>query len=176
MSIVTICVYNTENAAFRLSTTFQNTQPSKAATTRRHSLTLPPPISATLIPPFRTLEPQRARLPSLPHHTLATPLRIPAFQHTRTPIHSHLLMIIIMLAIILALAAKQGHHILHSKILDRLPAFDSCVGELTLRFLQLEDTLFDGVVDGEAVHGYVDGLVETVDAVDCLFFDELVGC
>jgi hypothetical protein len=28
-------------------------------------------------------------------------------------------------------------------------------------------------VDGEAVDGYVDGLVEAVDAVYCLFFYEL---
>jgi hypothetical protein len=39
--------------------------------------------------------------------------------------------------------------------------------------LQLEDALFDAVVDGEAVDGYVDGLVEAVDAVDGLFFYEL---
>jgi len=77
--------------------------------------------------------------------------------------------------IILALATKQRHHILHSKILDRFTAFDGGVGELALGFLQLEDAFFDRVVDGEAVDGYVDGLVEAVDAVYCLFFYELLG-
>jgi hypothetical protein len=47
------------------------------------------------------------------------------------------------------------------------------LGELALGFLQFEDALFDAVVDGEAVDSYVDGLVEAVDSVDCLFFYEL---
>jgi hypothetical protein len=78
-----------------------------------------------------------------------------------------------MAAVVFALAAKQGHHVLHGEVLDGLATLDSCVGELALCFLEFEDTLFYGVVDGEAVDCYIDGLVEAVDAVYCLFFDEL---
>jgi hypothetical protein len=78
-----------------------------------------------------------------------------------------------MAAIVFALATKQGHHVLHGEVLDGLAALDGGVGELALCFLEFEDALFDGVVDGEAVDCYVDGLVEAVDAVYCLFFDEL---
>lgn len=48
-------------------------------------------------------------------------------------------------------------------------------GQKTFLFLEFEDTLFDGVGDGEFVDDYVDGLSETVDTVDGLFFDELGG-
>lgn len=40
--------------------------------------------------------------------------------------------------------------------------------------MQSKDLFFDGVVDGETVNSYVDGLVEAMDAVDRLFFYELV--
>jgi len=81
-----------------------------------------------------------------------------------------------MPAIILTLATKQRHHILHREILDGFTTFDRRVGEFAFRFLQLENAFFDGVVDGEAVDGYVDGLVEAVDAVYGLFFYELFVC
>jgi hypothetical protein len=42
--------------------------------------------------------------------------------------------------------------------------------------LQLEDALFNGVVDAEAVDGHINRLVEAVDAIDGLLFDELWGC
>ena len=53
-------------------------------------------------------------------------------------------------------------------------AFDGLLCQLALLVLQVHDLLFDGVGDGEAVDCHVDGLGETVDAVDCLLLDELV--
>lgn len=47
------------------------------------------------------------------------------------------------------------------------------VGELALLFLEVENSLFDTVFDGDFVDYYVDFLGEAVDAVDGLFFDEL---
>ena len=136
-----------------------------------------PSISTPLIPPLRPLtrlEPQTPRLPPPPpilHHL--SPIPILPIQNLPPPIQLHILSIIIMPAIILALATKQRHHILHREILDGFTTFDRRVSELPLGFLQLENAFFDGVVDGEAVDGYVDGLVEAVDAVYCLFFYEL---
>lgn len=52
-------------------------------------------------------------------------------------------------------------------------AFDGLLGEEALLFLQGEDTVFDGVGDGELVDDDVDGLGETVDTVNGLLFDEL---
>jgi hypothetical protein len=80
-----------------------------------------------------------------------------------------------MLPIVLGFPTEQRHHILHGEVLDGLATLDSRVGEFTLGFLELEDTLFDRVVDAEAVDGYVDSLVEAVDAVDGLFFYKLLG-
>lgn len=52
-------------------------------------------------------------------------------------------------------------------------AFDSLLGEEALLLLEGEDTVFDGVGDGELVDDDVDGLGETVDTVYGLLFDEL---
>lgn len=79
-----------------------------------------------------------------------------------------------MRVIVLSLALEEVEDVLHGELADGFAAFDSRLGEFTLRFLQLKDALFDAVVDREAVDGHVDGLVEAVDTVDCLFFDELV--
>ena len=46
--------------------------------------------------------------------------------------------------------------------------------ESALLLLQLEDSLFDGVSDRDFVDDYVDGLVESMNAIDGLFFDEWV--
>jgi hypothetical protein len=53
-------------------------------------------------------------------------------------------------------------------------AFDGLLGEEALLFLECEDTFFDGLCDGELVDDDVDGLSETVDSVNGLFFDKLV--
>lgn len=79
-----------------------------------------------------------------------------------------------MFAIELAFAAKQRHHILHGEVLDSFTTFNGGIGELAFCFLELEDAFFDRVVDAEAVDSYIDGLVEAVDTVDCLFFNELL--
>lgn len=79
-----------------------------------------------------------------------------------------------MSAIELAFAAKQRHHVFHCEILHGFAAFDGGIGELAFCFLQLDDAFFDRVMDAEAVDSYVDGLVEAVDTVDCLFFYELL--
>jgi hypothetical protein len=75
--------------------------------------------------------------------------------------------------IVFSLALEQIKNILHAKLANRLSALDRGLGEFALCLLELEDALFDRVVDGEAVDCDVDGLVEAVDAVDGLFFDEL---
>lgn len=75
--------------------------------------------------------------------------------------------------IVLSLALEQVENVFHAELADGLAALDGSLGELAFGFLQFEDALFDAVVDGEAVDGDVDGLVEPVDAIDCLFFDEL---
>ncbi|TFB07735.1 hypothetical protein CCMA1212_000512 [Trichoderma ghanense] len=51
---------------------------------------------------------------------------------------------------------------------------DCLLGEEALLVLQVEDAFFHGLLDGELVDDYVDGLGEAVDAVDGLFFDELL--
>jgi hypothetical protein len=76
--------------------------------------------------------------------------------------------------IVLGVALEQGKNILHIELADGLAAFDSSSSELAFGFLEEKNFLFDGVVDGEAVDGYVDGLVEAVDAVYGLFFYELL--
>lgn len=80
-----------------------------------------------------------------------------------------------MLVVELCVSLEQRQHILHAEFAHGLATLQSSSGELALRFLQLQDALFDGVVDGETVNCDVDGLIQTMDTVDGLFFDELCG-
>lgn len=75
----------------------------------------------------------------------------------------------------LRVPSKQAQNITHTQLRDRLAALDGRGREFAFLGLKVEDPFFDGVGDGEAVDCYVDGLVEAVDAVDCLFFYELCG-
>lgn len=76
----------------------------------------------------------------------------------------------------LSISPKQPQYLLHAQLAGTaLSALDGLVGELTLLFLQVENALFDRVGDGDFVDDDVDGLRETVHAVDGLFFDELGG-
>ena len=72
-----------------------------------------------------------------------------------------------------AFATEKGHHILHGKVLDTLATLNSSVGKFSLCFLQVDDTLFNGILYAETVDSYVNGLVKTMNTVDCLFFYEL---
>jgi hypothetical protein len=76
--------------------------------------------------------------------------------------------------LMLRLASEQIQDILHRQLADRF-AFDGRFGELPFFLLQGEDAGFDGAGDGEFVDDDVGGLVEAVDAVDGLVFDELGG-
>lgn len=81
--------------------------------------------------------------------------------------------IIQVAVVVLGFTLEQGEHVVHAELAHCLAALERRGGELALCLLQVQDALFDAVVDGEAVDGYVDGLVEAVDAVDGLFFYEL---
>ena len=123
---------------------------------------LPKP-QAPLLPPLR-----RALPPIIP------PLTI--IQYPRLRKDPLISAIIIVPVIILRIPLEQRKDILHTKLADRLAALNRRLREFALRLLQSDDAFFDGVVDGETVHGDVDGLVEAVDTVDGLFFYELCGC
>jgi hypothetical protein len=75
--------------------------------------------------------------------------------------------------LVLRLVLEQRQDILHAKLADCLAAHDDGVSELALRLLQLKDTFFDAVVNGEAIYDNVDRLIEAVETVDGLFFDKL---
>jgi hypothetical protein len=62
---------------------------------------------------------------------------------------------------------------LHTKLANSLATFDGGLREFALCLLEREDALFNGVVNGKAVDSDVDGLIEAVDTIDCLFFDKL---
>lgn len=96
-----------------------------------------------------------------------------SIQHLCASVHDRFLSIVIVSAIVFAFTTEQRHHVLHSEILDSLAALDGRIGEFALRFLQFENALFDRVVDAETVDCYVDGLIEAVNTINCLFFNEL---
>lgn len=76
----------------------------------------------------------------------------------------------------LCIAPEELENLLHAQLsgTSLTTTFNGLVSKLTLLFLEGEDSLFDGVGDGDFVNYYVDFLGETMDAVDGLFFDELV--
>ena len=67
---------------------------------------------------------------------------------------------------------EERHDVFHAKLADCL-AFDGGGGELTLLLLQGENALFYRVFDGKFVDDDVNCLVQAVDAIDGLLFDEL---
>jgi len=92
-------------------------------------------------------------------------------RHTR---HDACNALILMVARMFGVLAEKVHDILHAQLADRLAAaLDGRVCKVALLGLQFEDALFDAVGDCEAVNYYVLRLVEAVDSIDCLFFDEL---
>ncbi|KXT13604.1 hypothetical protein AC579_9772 [Pseudocercospora musae] len=76
---------------------------------------------------------------------------------------------------VLCIMLEQAQNVLHGQVTHTLStAFDGSVGELSFLFLKLEDALFNGLANGESEDFDVDCLIETMDAVDGLFFDERV--
>jgi hypothetical protein len=75
--------------------------------------------------------------------------------------------------IVFSFTLEEVKDIFHRQLADGFAALDSSLGKFPLSLLQLENALFDGVVDGKTVYGNIDGLIEAMDAVYCLFFDEL---
>lgn len=73
----------------------------------------------------------------------------------------------------LSIMAKKLQHVLHGEFGGSGFPLDGGVRELAFLVLEVEDTFFDGVFDGEFVDDDILGLVESVDAVDGLFFYEL---
>lgn len=135
---------------------------------------LPPTIHTVFLPLFP--ETQTTRLPRRsPLRTLspATNPPITSFKHPALSEDVLLLRLIHIRVIILGLAFEKVEDILHTQFPDSFTALNSSLGQLAFGFLEFENTLFDRVVDAEAVYGDVDGLVEAVDAVDGLFLDEL---
>ncbi|KAK1251803.1 hypothetical protein MKX07_007282 [Trichoderma sp. CBMAI-0711] len=54
-------------------------------------------------------------------------------------------------------------------------SLNGLLGEKPLLVLQVEDAFFHGLLDGELVDDYVNGLGEAVDTVDGLLLDELLS-
>jgi hypothetical protein len=77
--------------------------------------------------------------------------------------------------LVLSITPKQCEDILHAELANGLAALNGRVGEFALSLLQVEDALFDRVSDGKAVDLYVDGLIESVDAINGLLFYKLCG-
>jgi hypothetical protein len=72
------------------------------------------------------------------------------------------------------ISSEQLQDLLHPQLAcTTLSTFKSLVCELPLLFLKIENSLFNGVFDCDFIDYYVYFLGETVDSVDCLFFDEL---
>ena len=78
-----------------------------------------------------------------------------------------------MMRLSLGISTEEIQDIFHAELADGF-AFDGGLGQGAFFVLEGEDALFDGVGDGEFVDGDIHGLVEAVDAVDGLFFDELL--
>lgn len=81
--------------------------------------------------------------------------------------------IIHILMIVLGIAVEKIEDVLHAQFADCLASLNGCFCELALCFLQFEDTLFDRVMDREAVDSYIDCLIEAMNSIDGLLFYEL---
>lgn len=77
-----------------------------------------------------------------------------------------------MAMVIFRVAPEQFQNVLHAELADRF-ALDGRLGEGPFFLLKGQDALFDRVGDGQSVDDDVDRLIEPMDTVDGLFFDEL---
>ena len=70
---------------------------------------------------------------------------------------------------------EQGNDLVEAKLEALLAhaTLDGLLSKETLLLLQVEDTLLDRLGDGELVDDDVDGLRETVDTINGLFFNKL---
>lgn len=74
----------------------------------------------------------------------------------------------------LSVSAEQLQDLLHAELArTALSAFNGLMRELALLFLEVENSLFDGVLDSDLIDDHIDFLGESMDSVDCLFFNEL---
>lgn len=75
----------------------------------------------------------------------------------------------------LGISSEQLHNFLHTEFacIVLRTAFNSLVGKFSFLFLQGENTLFHGFLDGDFVDNNVDLLGEAMDSVDGLFFHKL---
>jgi hypothetical protein len=72
------------------------------------------------------------------------------------------------------ISSEQLQDLLHPQLASTtLSTFKSLICELPLLFLEIQDPLFNRVFDCDFIDNYVDFLGETVNSVDCLFFNEL---
>jgi hypothetical protein len=77
-------------------------------------------------------------------------------------------------AVMLRIFPEQAEDIVEAELRCGLAlALDSHLRQGSFLFLQVEDPLLDAIADGDFVDDDIDRLVEPVDAVDGLFFDEL---
>jgi hypothetical protein len=78
-----------------------------------------------------------------------------------------------VLEFVLGVAAEEGHHVAHGQLAGGGFALNGHVGQLALAILKIDDTFFDSAFNDHPVDLHVDRLIEAVNAVDGLFFDEL---
>lgn len=80
---------------------------------------------------------------------------------------------LIILVVVLGITTEESHHITHSELSGSGLTLDRGIGQFTLAILQRDDSFFDCALDYHLVDFHVDGLVQAVDTVNGLFFDEL---
>lgn len=74
----------------------------------------------------------------------------------------------------LRISLEKLQNLLHTKLAgSTLATFDRLIGKLALLLLEIQDTLFDAVFDGDFVNDDVNFLGEAVHTIDGLFFYEL---
>lgn len=80
-----------------------------------------------------------------------------------------------MMARMLGIFAEEVENISHAQLAHCLAAtFDGRVGEFSFLRLELQNSLLDGVGDGQTVNDDILRLVQTMNAVNGLLFDKLV--
>lgn len=73
----------------------------------------------------------------------------------------------------LGITSEESHNVLHGQLANCLTAFDSSIRKLAFCFLKIQDPLFNCIGDGETIDHNINGLIQTMDTVNGLFFNKL---
>ena len=75
----------------------------------------------------------------------------------------------------LRLTPEKCKNVFHAEFTNCLSAFNGCLSKSALGLLKLNDAFLDGIMDRQTVDCYINSLIQPMNTINGLFFNELYG-